>query len=65
MAHRKIFRGQSDFLRLQEAANYIMENDDDDSLVMPPDSASVSDADGGNEDDLLCTNMPTDVPGTI
>lgn len=68
MAQNNRFRGQNSFLRLEEAVNYIKENDDADTydiLVMPPDPASVSDVDEGNEEDLLCTNMPNDVPGTI
>lgn len=69
MTHRNTFRGQNDFLRLQEAIEQLMENDDIDAeydiLVEPPDTAFISDEDEGNEDDLLCINMPNDVPEKI
>ncbi|XP_017491141.1 PREDICTED: vacuolar amino acid transporter 4-like, partial [Rhagoletis zephyria] len=64
MAHRKIFKGQKDFLPLQEAVDWIMENEDNDSeydiLVIPPDPAIVSDEEEVNEDDLVVSRRQDD-----
>ncbi|CAG5052038.1 unnamed protein product [Parnassius apollo] len=69
MANHCVFSNQNNYSKLEEALESILAGEDQDVeydvVLLPPDPATVSDEEEGNEDDLVSSTLPRDVPGTL
>ncbi|CAG4959076.1 unnamed protein product [Parnassius apollo] len=69
MANRCVFSNQNNYSKLEEALESILAGEDQDIeydvVLLPPDPATVIDEEEGNEDDLISSTLPRDVPGTL
>ncbi|CAG4937083.1 unnamed protein product [Parnassius apollo] len=69
MTNRCVFSNKNNYSKLEEALQSILAGEDQDVdydvVLLPPDSATVSDEEEGNEDELVSSTLPRDVPGTL
>ncbi|CAG5027118.1 unnamed protein product [Parnassius apollo] len=64
MANRCVFSNQNNYSKLEEALESILAGEDQDVeydvVLLPPDPATVSDEEKGNEDDIVSSTLPRD-----
>lgn len=69
MAYPRVFTSKNNYAKLEEAIEAVIADENDDVeydvLLLPPELAVVSDEEEGNDDDLTCSTLPKEVPGTV